>query len=128
VPHWIAAAVMLVANIGLLLKGPGWVFAFIGLPLAVVIYTIFHRLSTRYIITNRNLYHTHGILTSDDREIPIAGIREIRLKQNIIHRIFGIGQLSFSTAASSKVELEFSGISNPKEVRQLVRQQAERLG
>ncbi len=70
-----------------------------------------------------------GILSKCERELFIRDIRSVDIDQSFMNRIFNIGDLTISTAASADATNFIAGVPNPQQVRDLIiarRQGSER--
>ena len=78
------------------------------------------RFSRTYTITYDAVRLRIGILSRNEKEIRIDDIREIGIKQGILQRIFRLGNISFSSASTSGVEVVFEGVRNPMSIKEQV--------
>ena len=72
-----------------------------------------------------------GILSKCERELFIRDIRSVDIDQSFLNRIFNIGDLTISTAASADATNFIAGVPNPQQVRDLIiarRKSTERDG
>ena len=70
-----------------------------------------------------------GIMSKCQRELFIRDIRSVDIDQSFMNRIFNIGDLTISTAASADATDFIAGVPNPQQVRDLIiarRQSSER--
>ena len=70
-----------------------------------------------------------GIMSKCERELFIRDIRSVDIDQSFMNRIFNIGDLTISTAASADATDFIAGVPNPQQVRDLIiarRQSSER--
>ena len=70
----------------------------------------------RYLITNRRIVVTRGLIAKDQNEIWIKDIRGATLIQSAWQRILGIGDISIGTAATAEAEIRMVGIKQPQAV------------
>lgn len=61
-----------------------------------------------------------GLISKSYRELMARDIRSIEIDQGLIARMFDIGDLTISTAATVDADEEIAGIPNPKAVRDLI--------
>ena len=78
----------------------------------------------RIMITDREIVVERGILSKHHTEIAISGIRTINVRQSFTDRIFGVGSIEIFTAGDN-AEAHIKGITNPHQVRELVRGRQE---
>jgi uncharacterized membrane protein YdbT with pleckstrin-like domain len=91
---------------------PGALFQFESI-LTLWILAPFVRWYSQYTITNREIHSRYGILNKTQSMIRPEDIRDIRLEQDIIDRLFGVGTVEISSAGRSDSEVEFKLVSNP---------------
>ena len=123
VGHYIFAVISVIAGFGFLAtKGnemTGTIVLLTGALFALAVEL--SRRSTRYRITDQMIWRKTGILSLNTTEIPVAHLREVKLTQGILDRMFGVGKIAFSTSASSGYEIVWHGVENPTRVRDLAR-------
>lgn len=78
---------------------------------------------TDYVVTNEAVYRKSGILSRNVQKIGLDKIQNISFSQGALGKHFGYGNVDISTAGGSGVEMRFLGVSNPKEVQELINQQ-----
>ncbi len=61
-----------------------------------------------------------GILSKCERELFIRDIRSVDIDQSFLQRLFGIGNLTLSTAASADATNFIPGVPNPHAIRDLI--------
>lgn len=61
-----------------------------------------------------------GILSKCERELFIRDIRSVDIDQTFLNRVFGIGDLTISTAASADATNFIPGVPDPHQIRDLV--------
>lgn len=76
--------------------------------------------STRITITTRHVKLRKGILSKSETMLRIEDIRKVKLEQNLLHRLMGVGTLQMATAGTGTIELEVSGIPHPGHARDLI--------
>jgi uncharacterized membrane protein YdbT with pleckstrin-like domain len=79
------------------------------------------RFTTRYLVTLDSVVEEHGLLSKTSSEIRIHDIRNIVVKQSILDRILMMGNISFSSAAGTGVEVKFHKVAKPNTLKVLVR-------
>ena len=93
-------------------------YGILALPLIFLRYFRF-----RYRITREEIMIQSGILTRQQRNIPIERIQNIEIEQSLLPRLFGTAKVKIETAGSAKTEgvLEFVSIDRAHEIREIVR-------
>ncbi len=93
-------------------------YGIMALPLIALRYYRF-----RYSITPKEIVIQSGVLTRQNRSIPIERIQNIEIEQSLLPRILGTAKVKIETAGSSRTEgvLEFVGIDTAHQIREIVR-------
>lgn len=111
-------------NQPLLVMRPSWwnyfwnfVFFWLFFPL---IAALIKRYSLKAIVYPDKVVLEKGILSKDIVELFISDIRAINVKQTIMQRIFGIGDLYIATAGTQGYEERAYGIKNPHKAKELI--------
>jgi uncharacterized membrane protein YdbT with pleckstrin-like domain len=99
-----------------------WILAALCLAgLLWLIYYIFQtKICARYTITRRRATAELGFISREIREVEIRHIRNINVRQTIMQRIFGLGDVEISTAAGSEIEVQFLAVHDPLNVRRVI--------
>lgn len=84
--------------------------------LLVCLIIIGRHYSWRFTVTGDIIQSYHGLIAREVRAIRLEDLRNINVKQTFLHRIIGIGDIEFSSAGSSGVEVVFKGVSRPMAV------------
>lgn len=93
-------------------------FGLVALPAIVLQYLRFS-----YRITPKQIVIQKGVIKRQNRSIPIERIQNIQVEQNLVARLIGLAKVTIETAGSSATEgsLEYVGLSDAHEIRQVVR-------
>lgn len=75
-----------------------------------------HIATTFYVVLPDRIEIRTGILVKRTKAIPFDKITEISLKQTLIQRIFGIGDLFIDTAGDKGLEAVMAGVEYPKQM------------
>jgi uncharacterized membrane protein YdbT with pleckstrin-like domain len=84
---------------------------------AVVIY---RRYSWAYTIDGETIESREGLIARKVKSIRIQDLRNINVNQSLWQRIMGVGDVEFSSAGGSGIEVVFCGVDKPLQVKQLV--------
>lgn len=84
--------------------------------IAVVVY---RRYSWAYKIDNVTIESREGLIARKVRSIRIQDLRNINVNQSLMDRIMGVGDVEFSSAGGSGIEVVFRGVEKPLEVKAL---------
>ena len=88
---------------------------FVGL-VGVIVY---RKYSWKFVIDADHIESRHGIVARHIQSVRIKDLRNVNVRQSIIQRVLGIGDVEFSSAGSGGVEVTFFGVNRPIEVRNL---------
>ena len=78
--------------------------------------------ATRLIITSRRTTLKKGILEKATNEVRHSDVRNVRVTQGFVDRLFGVGTLELSSTGQSDVEIAVKGLPNPQEIADLIRE------
>ncbi len=84
--------------------------------LAVVIY---RRYSWAYTINGETIESREGLIARKVKSIRIQDLRNINVNQSLLQRIMGVGDVEFSSAGGSGIEVTFRGVDDPLKVKSL---------
>lgn len=90
-----------------------------SLPLSVIA-----RITTRYKLTNERLIVTHGFVSKRVEEIELYRVNDVSMKQSVMERMFGLGDVRLETTDASTPEPQMKDIKAPERVKDIVRQAA----
>ncbi len=80
------------------------------------------RLFTKYLITNRRLRITRGIVRRDVQETRLDRVQNVNYKQGVVDRLFRVGTVDFDTAGTDDSEFRFEWVNGPEAVVRAVDQ------
>jgi uncharacterized membrane protein YdbT with pleckstrin-like domain len=84
--------------------------------LAVMIY---RRYSWAYTINGETIESREGLIARKVSSIRVRDLRNINVKQSLWQRLMGVGDVEFSSAGGSGIEVSFRGVNNPLQVKSL---------
>jgi uncharacterized membrane protein YdbT with pleckstrin-like domain len=84
--------------------------------LAVVTY---RRYSWAYMINGDTIESREGLIARKVSSIRVRDLRNINVKQSLWQRLMGVGDVEFSSAGGSGIEVSFRGVSDPLQVKSL---------
>ncbi len=97
------------------------VIIILSVPFIVVCLIVLYRhFSSTYIIDGVNIESHDGIIARKVNAIRVVDVRNINVKQSILHRLLGIGDIEFSSAAGAEAEVVFRDIANPMQVKERI--------
>lgn len=97
--------------------------AVFGLGLILLLVWWLKCVATTLIITTRRVVVEEGIVSKYTNEVRLVDIRNVKVSQNVMQRLFNVGRLDVSTAGTSGVEISVRGIANPQHVADIIRAQ-----
>jgi uncharacterized membrane protein YdbT with pleckstrin-like domain len=74
------------------------------------------RLFTKYLITNRRLRITRGIIRRRVQETRLERVQNVNYDQSVIDRVLRVGTVDFDTAGSDDSEFRFDWVNRPEQV------------
>jgi membrane protein YdbS with pleckstrin-like domain len=75
---------------------------------------------TRLTITNKRTKLRTGILSKQINEVYHRDVRNVRLSQTFLQRIFDVGSLEISSAGQADVEIAVSGMPSPEKMKAII--------
>ena len=93
----------------------------------VLVFGLFKRQSTTYLVTTERLYIRRGLLAKRVQQTRIERVQNVNTNQSLRERILRVGTVDFDTAGSDDSEFKFVGIADPANVVAAV-DRAQRTG
>lgn len=93
---------------------------------ALLLMLLYRRYSWRYTIDSENIESVQGIIARTVQSIRVRDLRNVNVKQTILQRLLGYGDVEFSSAGGSGVEVVFFGVVRPLAVKQLIQRLQDR--
>ena len=126
-PEWTGYALLLLLCILFFLSGVMMAVSnkiYLNLFLSAVIFMAiaWSRISRHYRVTDQRVITMKGILTKATKEIDIKDIRSINVAQGMLQRLFGIGNIEFTSASGIVKEVTFLNVKNPEQLKEKIRQ------
>ncbi|MBA3563053.1 MAG: PH domain-containing protein [Gammaproteobacteria bacterium] len=92
-------------------------FAVAGLGVLIALFLlapgIYEHFAWRYVIADRSIECHHGILSRDVNAIRLRDLRNVNVRQSLLQRLLGVGDVEFSSAGGSGIEVAFRGVVDP---------------
>ncbi|MGH2530765.1 MAG: PH domain-containing protein [Thermomicrobiales bacterium] len=79
-------------------------------------------LTNRYKLSNERLMFEHGFISRWTEEIDLYRVHDVSVRQNIIERIFGFGDITLETGDATAPVAKLINVVDPDRVKDLVRQ------
>ena len=102
-----------VANLRVVFVVIGAVFVYL---VTVVLY---RRYSWRYLIDGETIESREGVIARKVHSIRVRDLRNINVNQTFVQRLMGVGDVEFSSAGGSGIEVVFLGVNDPMQVKAL---------
>ena len=71
-------------------------------------------------ITESRVSLRKRLLSKYSNDVLIADIRNVQVRQNFLHRIFGVGAVAVSTSGQSDMEIEVHGVPAPDRIKSII--------
>jgi uncharacterized membrane protein YdbT with pleckstrin-like domain len=86
----------------------------VGLVLTYVVGWI-KRQTTRYLVTDRRIHIRTGIMSRNERTTHVDRVQNVNLRQSIVQRMLGIGDVDWDTAGTDAADADFTfrGVDDP---------------
>ncbi|MGH8496376.1 MAG: PH domain-containing protein [Gammaproteobacteria bacterium] len=92
-------------------------YAVAGLGILVALFLlapgVYEHFAWRYVIADRSIECHQGILSRNVSAIRLRDLRNVNVRQSFSQRILGVGDVEFSSAGGSGVEVAFHGVVDP---------------
>ena len=99
------------------------VLGVVTIPIAIILLLVawVRVSSTKYRITTQRLFKRTGLIARNEEEIELFRIRDVKLNQGIIQRLFGIGNVVVVSSDATSPLLLIKGVSEPENVKETLR-------
>jgi hypothetical protein len=114
---------------GMLLSTEKQELSAIGLmaALVVLLWGALHRLGQCYLVTTRRVELITGLVARSSRELRHEDIRSLRVDQQGLAGLAGIGTITFSATGGHEEDVVFTDVRGPARIKDLVRKIQERI-
>lgn len=114
---------------GMLLSTEKQELSAIGLmaALVVLLWGALHRLGQCYLVTTRRVELITGLVARSSRELRHEDIRSLRVDQQGLAGLAGIGTITFSATGGHEEDVVFTDVRGPTRIKDLVRKIQERI-
>lgn len=132
-PSWRDQIGLIFVTIMLLLATLGiWIMPVAGLPSGVITAMLgllaliagsallYRHYVWRFRIDDTSIESCYGIVSRNIHSIRIRDLRNINIRQSILQRILGIGDIEFSSAGGAGIEVTFFGVAEPLALKQRI--------
>lgn len=81
-----------------------------------------------YVLTDRRIIRTYGVLRRDTFEAPLRSLTHLELRRSALERVFGLGTIGINTAGTAFTEAWWLSVAQPESVMRTIREAVERYG
>ncbi|MHB8865464.1 MAG: PH domain-containing protein, partial [Pirellulaceae bacterium] len=96
----------------------------IGMLVASGLYMLGWWIQTQFVslqvTTERNIFQ-RGIIARATSEVRHDDVRNLRINQTLIQRLFGVGTIAISSAGQDDFEIMIKGVPSPEELVKTIR-------
>ncbi|NAZ33398.1 MAG: PH domain-containing protein [Pyrobaculum sp.] len=83
----------------------------------VMLYAYLRVLATEYIITSTYIYARYGVVARDITQARPEAVAAVNVKQGILGRLLGYGDIMFMTPGEGRGFIIFRGVKNPVKLK-----------
>ncbi len=94
----------------------------VGIGALILIFWFLRCVATSLMVTTKRTVFRRGILAKRTNEVRHKDVRNIKVEQSILQRLFGVGDIAISSSGQSEMEIMVSGIPGPQKIADLIRQ------
>ena len=106
----------------------GWFAACILIiPIPIAIWKFIELRSTDFSLSTQRIKIETGVLSKQYDQVELYRVKDTILNRTLIQRILGLGTIKLITSDPSQPELTFPSIADADRVRELIRQNVERM-
>jgi len=103
------------------------VLALIGVPMLALIAIIVYRYHVwTFTVRGDTIESCKGIIGREVQSIRVQDLRNVNVRQSFFQRLFGVGDVEFSSAGGAGVEVTFYGVTDPLAVKDRVMRPSNR--
>jgi uncharacterized membrane protein YdbT with pleckstrin-like domain len=91
-----------------------------GIGIVVLLAWWIRCLATSLVITESRVTLRKGLLSKATNDVLITDIRNVKVSQSFLQRIFGVGAVAVSTSGQSDMEIEVHGVPAPDRIKSII--------
>lgn len=99
--------------------------SFAAMTLVAVVVLLYRHYVWSFRINDSAIESCYGIISRNVHSIRIRDLRNINVRQSILQRILGIGDIEFSSAGGAGIEVTFFGVAEPLTLKEEILQLEE---
>lgn len=124
---WFMIGVVLVAIPILLYSyrdagAPLWTWLLVIVGALLILFPALWVKRHRYKITNYRIDHEFGLITTNIDTLELWHVNDIRMRQGVLDRIFGVGSIHLDADDKSTPHLELRSLQNPRQLYENLKQ------
>jgi hypothetical protein len=98
-------------------------FLVVGFWVSALLVCVVSSLRSRrlFTVTSKRVIIREGLVAKNTREFEISHTRQLTVRQGVVGRILRYGDIKFSTAANAGVEVIFTGVKDPHDLKDAIR-------
>jgi uncharacterized membrane protein YdbT with pleckstrin-like domain len=96
-------------------------FAVVGIGVLFFIVTMIRARTVNWSLTSDRLIEKRGLVASRRREMELADIRSVEVGKRVFQRMFGLGDVTIASAASSDYAIRLNDIYDPDDAAETIR-------
>ena len=82
---------------------------------------------TRYRLSSDRLFLETGVLSMKEDEVILYRVRDLSLSISLWQRLFGVGTVTIASSDKTLPNLVLKNIRHPRDVKELIHQQVEKM-
>ncbi len=77
-------------------------------------------MGTKLIITDERVTLRKGLLSKHTNDVYLTDVRNVKISQGFMQRLFGVGEIGIASAGSAGIEIHVEGIPSPKKAKDII--------
>ena len=97
------------------------------IPIPIAIWKFISLRNTAYSLTTQRIKLEEGVLSKRYDQVELYRVKDTVLTRTLVQRLLGLGSIKMITSDPSQPELCFPSIADSENVREMIRQNVERM-
>jgi membrane protein YdbS with pleckstrin-like domain len=97
------------------------------IPIPIAIWKFLELRATDFTVTSQRIKLESGVLSKTYDQVELYRVKDTILTRSLLQRILGLGSIKMLTSDPSQPELTIPSIPNSENVREMIRQNVERM-
>lgn len=102
-------------------------FFFLVFPVFILLYKFLTVRTTTYTLSKGRIVSSHGILSKTFDELELYRVKDYRVTQSFIQRLFNVGTVELITSDKTHSTFSLRAIKDPAETKDMIRNSVESL-